>query len=175
MVMEQSEIGRKWLTQLLEILAYPTVVNIEDEVNNHNRSGCSLVIDRGNLRPHQIQALIGTDGVTIDAIQHLANTCLNSHLTATESSFFYIVELNGYRQERQVTLEAIAKDAIAYVTENDKNYEIKNLSAAERRLVHIFFEDYPQIETFSEGKDPNRYLVVRLLNPDPENLTTETA
>jgi spoIIIJ-associated protein len=174
MVMEQSELGKKWLTQLLEMLGYPAVVNIEDEVNNH-RSGCSLVIDHVSLRPHQIQALIGTDGVTIDAIQHLANACLNSHLTAAESSFFYIVELNGYRQERQVALEIIAKEAIAYVTENDKNYEIKNLSAAERRLVHVFFEDYPQIETFSEGKDPNRYLVVRLLKPDLEKLNSETA
>ncbi len=155
----QSELGEKWLTQLLEMLGYPAVVNIANEENN-SRCGCSLVIDHSNFSPHQIQALTGADGVTIDALQHLANTCLNAHLSS--SGFFYVIELNDYRKERQVALEKIAQEAIAYVTAHQEDYSIKNLSAAERRQIHMFFEDYPHIETFSEGKEPSRFLVVRL-------------
>ncbi|AFY74381.1 putative RNA-binding protein [Synechococcus sp. PCC 7502] len=165
---EQSELGKKWLIQLLEILGYVCDVDITDEVNDPRR-GCTLVIDHKHLLPDQVQALIGIDavsgiktGVTLDAIQHLANTALNAHLTPDANGFFYVVELNGYRKERQAVLTKIAEEAIAYVTENQNDYPIKNLSAAERRQVHMFFEDYPHIETFSEGKEPHRYLVVRL-------------
>jgi spoIIIJ-associated protein len=177
--MEQSELGQKWLTQLLETLGYPSMVYIADEENNP-RCGCSLVIDHANLRPHQIQALIGTDGVAIDAMQHLANACLNAHLNSVQpnpsgasESFFYVVELNGYRKERQAVLEKIAQEAIAYVTENQKDYEIKNLNAAERRQIHVFFEDYPHLETFSEGKEPHRHLVVRLVTAPEEPLENQ--
>jgi spoIIIJ-associated protein len=178
--MEQSELGQKWLTQLLETLGYPAVVLITDEVKNPRR-GCSLTIDHTNLRPHQIQSLIGTDGVNIDAIQHMVNTCLNPYLSSSKNSsvnpsstafepFFYVVELNGYRQERQAILENIAKGAIAHVTETQTDYEIKNLTPGERRQVHMFFEDYPHLETFSEGKEPHRHLVVRLVKPNQPEL-----
>ncbi len=177
--MEQSELGQKWLIQLLETLGYPANVRLTDEVINPRR-GCSLVIDHTNLRPHQIQALIGTDGVNIDAIQHMVNTCLNPFLNSSPNlllnpsvnpsvptePYFYAVELNGYRQERQAVLEKIAQEAIAHVNETQTDYEIKNLTAAERRQVHMFFEDYPDLETFSEGKEPHRHLVVRLVKPD---------
>jgi spoIIIJ-associated protein len=169
--MEQSELGRDWLSKLLDTLGYPCTVNIADEVSNP-RCGCSLVIDRDRLRPHQIQALIGTDGVNIDAMQHMVNTCLNTYV-GNDGGYFYVVELNGYRQERQAALEKIATEAIAYVTTNQKDYEIKNLTAAERRQVHVFFEDYPNLETFSEGKEPNRHLVVRLAKLPEETLENQ--
>jgi len=158
--MEQSESGKsgnQWLTRLLDLMGYPTPVTvIEEPVPN-----CSLVIDQTSLRPHQIQALIGADGVTIDAIQHLANACLNAHLPLESSHCFYLVELNDYRKERQAVLLGIAEAAIAHVTSTQQDYEIKGLSAAERRQVHMFFEDYPELETFSQGKEPHRYLIVR--------------
>lgn len=167
--MEQSELGQKWLTQLLETIGYPAVVLLADEVISPRR-GCTLEIDRSNLRPHQIQALIGTDGINIDAMQHMVNTCLNPppnlSVPAITEPYFYVVELNGYRQERQALLEKIANEAIAHVNETQADYEIKNLTAAERRQVHMFFEDYPHLETFSEGKEPHRHLVVRHVKPD---------
>lgn len=150
--MEKSETGRQWLAQLLEMLGSPAPIEasmLDDQ------SSCILTIDHSHLRPHQIQALIGTDGVSIDAIQHLANSCLNSQ------GVFYQIEINGYRRERLQVLEQIAQVAIAHVTSTKTNYEIKNLSASERRQLHILFEDYPDLETFSEGKEPHRYLVVR--------------
>jgi spoIIIJ-associated protein len=158
--MEQAETGRQWLVQLLDLMGYPAGVEISD-TQSSPRQSTSLTIDRANLRPHHIQALIGTDGVTIDAIQHLANACLNAHLPL-EAAHFYLIELNDYRKERLVVLQDIAETAIAHVKSKQQDYEIKGLSAAERRQLHMFFEDYPEIETFSQGKEPNRSLMVHL-------------
>ncbi len=160
--MEQSETGKKWLTDLLALMGYPADVAIVEAAIESSRPGCSLVIDQTNLRPHHIQALIGADGMTIDAIQHLANASLNAHLSLEATHFFYLIELNDYRKERQTVLLQIAETAIAHVKNQQQDYEIKGLSAAERRQVHMFFEDYPEIETFSQGKEPHRYLIVRL-------------
>lgn len=152
--MENLETGRQWLSQILDMLGFsaPIAVAIDDP------SQCTLTIDHRHLQPDQIQALIGTDGATIDAIQHLANACLGKGL-------FYQIEINGYRQARQGVLEQIAQAAIAHVRTTKTSYEINNLSAAERRQMHMLFENHTDLESFSEGKEPQRHLVVRPVAP----------
>lgn len=164
--MSQTETGTEWLTRLLDLMGYPSSVTSEIKATNGSDPEESinywLTIDSGKLRPHQIQALVGTDGVNIDAMQYLANIALNLHHARPEDHYFYTIELNGYRAERLVVLQQIAEQAAKLVRETHKECELKDLSAAERRQVHTILKDYPDLETFSQGKEPHRHLIVRL-------------
>ncbi|MEE3716817.1 R3H domain-containing nucleic acid-binding protein [Tumidithrix elongata RA019] len=164
--MSQAEVGVKWLTHLLELMGYLCTVRAELKANSDpevNTPNYWLEIDHSSLRPHQIQALIGMDGSTLDAMQYLTNTTLNMHLPSEEDHCFYTIELNGYRAKRQVELQQLAEQAADRVRETQQEYAIKNLSSAERRQVHMFLKGFSDIETLSQGKEPHRHLIVRLV------------
>jgi spoIIIJ-associated protein len=110
--------------------------------------------------PSQIRTLIGNDGSVLDAIQYLANSVLN--LTPVEENrAAYTVELNGYRLKRQAEIQSLAKAAATEVRFSGREVEIKSLSSAERRQIHTYLQNFPDLETFSRGKEPHRHLVVR--------------
>ena len=158
--------GKEWLEQLLHLTGVPANVKAELETTQHSDLQEPdiywLKIDETNLRPEQIQILIGSEGTVLDAIQYLANASLN--LTQNhEQQASYTVELNGYRVQRQAEVQAIALAAADQVRSSSQEVEIKSLSSAERRQIHTFLKEFTDLETFSRGKEPHRHLVVRQL------------
>jgi spoIIIJ-associated protein len=157
---QQLERGKIWLESLLNISGLPSAVEGSDR-RSGDEGSCWLTIDADGLTPEQVTHLIGERGAVLDAIQYLANTTLNLHQTE-EDQCAYTVELNGYREQRTIELEAIAKQAMERVRETGQEYEISSLSAAERRQVHTFLKDFDEFETYSKGREPDRKLVVQL-------------
>lgn len=158
--------GQKWVEELLRLAKIPATVKAEKEAIPTEKEDESepdsywLTIDESLMTPAQIEALIG-DGVALDAIQYLANTIVNLG-QASDQQAAYTVELAGYRVRRQAELQAMAEDAAQQVRLTGKEFELKALSAAERRQVHTFLKDFDDLETYSRGKEPDRRLVVRL-------------
>jgi spoIIIJ-associated protein len=158
--------GEQWLKKLLQLTGVSTNVtaNIEaiPSLGGDALEGDSywLTIDETNLTPEEIRILIGADGSVLDAIQYLANSTLNLH-QPEENQASYTIELNNYRRRRQAEIRTLAEAAAAEVRFSGREVEIKSLSAAERRQVHTFLKDLPDLETFSRGKEPHRHLVVR--------------
>jgi len=159
---QRLERGQQWLDQLLKLVGVPTSVSIEPPTADVEiSSGYWLTIDHSKLTPEQIDILIGPEGTTLDAIQYLANSILNIN-QEREQQTAYSIELNGYRLRRQAELRSLADHAADIVRETGKEYEIKSLSAAERRQIHTFLQDCEDLETFSRGQEPDRRLVVTL-------------
>ena len=159
---QRLERGQQWLDQLLKLVGVPTVVGIEPpKADVEISSGYWLTIDHTKLTPEQIDILIGPEGTTLDAIQYLANSILNINQDR-EQQAAYSIELNGYRLRRQAELRSLADHAAQQARETGKEYEIKSLSAAERRQIHTFLEGCEDLETFSRGQEPDRRLVVTL-------------
>nr|WP_250123136.1 R3H domain-containing nucleic acid-binding protein [Chroococcidiopsis sp. CCMEE 29] len=157
--------GQQWLETLLQRMAVSTDVKAELYTNVEGSDfpepdSYWLTINENNLKPEQIQVLIGPQGTALDAIQYLANAILNLNQPQDQQAA-YTVELNGYRIRRQAEIRAIAESAAEQVRSNGQEVEIKSLSSAERRLVHTFLKDFKDLETFSRGKEPHRHLVVR--------------
>jgi spoIIIJ-associated protein len=158
--------GEQWLKSLLELTGISSEIrgSVETPHSPEDDSPAIdsywLTIDETSLTPEQIHTLIGADGSVLDAIQYLANSTLNLN-QPHEGQASYTVELNGYRVKRQAEIQAIAETAAAQVRSTGQEVEIKSLSSAERRLVHTFFQDMTDLETFSRGKEPHRHLVVR--------------
>lgn len=163
--------GQQWLEQLLQLAQFPTGVRetaIQTIPQGSDSSQAELetywlTIDETKLASAQIQALIGSEGATLDAIQYLANAILNLGQEREEQTA-YTIELDGYRARRQAELQELAEDAAQQVRSSGQEFEMKSLSSAERRQVHTFFQECDDLETYSRGQEPDRRLVVRLKN-----------
>jgi spoIIIJ-associated protein len=159
---EQIQHGKQWLEKLLDLMGIPVPINIgRMEEQENNLISCWLTIDETKLSSEQIELLIGKKGETIDSIQYLANAILNIGVAEDQHRLF-TVELNGYRIRRQAELFAIAQKAAAKVRSTGMPEELKYLSSAERRQIHSLLQDAADLETESQGQEPNRRLIVRL-------------
>lgn len=159
----QMQHGRQWLEEFLQLAGLSSQVSVDaDKVLSEG--SCWLIIDHINLAPEQIEALTGTDGNALDAIQYLANTTLNLG-QPEELQTAYTIELAGYRIRRQLELQSLAEQAAQQVRQTGEEYEMAALSAAERRQVHTYLKAFDDLETYSRGKEPDRRLVVRPIQP----------
>jgi spoIIIJ-associated protein len=100
--------------------------------------------------------LIGKHGQTIDAIQYLANAIVRTEGGAHE----VVVDAAGYRARRSATLEAVAQRAARRAAATGKAIELDPMTSIERKIVHEALKEDPEVETESEGTEPNRYVVV---------------
>lgn len=153
--------GQQWLEEFLQLSKLPAEVQVTDEATpDDDRPSYWLTIEPSQLTPEQVQILTGPDGAALDAIQYLANSILNQGQDEQQAAV-YTVELNGYRLQRQEQLRALANQAAQQVRETGLEVEMRSLSAAERRQVHTFLKDCEDIETQSQGLEPDRRLLVR--------------
>lgn len=163
MIESQIQRGQQWLETLLKLADLPATIKAADQV--HWEESCWLTVDDANLTPEQVQTLTGKGGEVLDAVQYLANTILNLG-QPKEQQNAYTIELNGYRARRQEELQQMALAAAHQVRETGAEVEMVALSAAERRQVHTFLKTFGDLETFSQGVEPDRRLVVRRSDPD---------
>lgn len=153
--------GQQWLEEFLRLSKLPAVVQVSDEATpNDDKPSYWLTIEPTKLTSGQIQILTGPDGAALDAIQYLANSILNQGKDEQQQAV-YTIELNGYRRQRQEELRALANQAAQQVRETGEDVEMMSLSAAERRQVHTFLKECEDLETQSQGQEPDRRLVVR--------------
>ncbi|MEG4996568.1 Jag family protein [Microcoleus sp. B4-D4] len=151
----QMQRGQEWLEELLTLSAIPSTVVCEQQKDCY-----WMTIDHSNLTPEQVAILVGPDGDALDAIQYLCNAIANIG-NESEESIPYTVELNGYRIRRQEELRSMAEYAADQARSTGTEIELKSLSSAERRQVHGFLSEYEDLETYSQGHEPDRRLVVR--------------
>jgi spoIIIJ-associated protein len=100
--------------------------------------------------------VIGKHGQTIDAIQYLANAVAR----AAGGEHEIVVDAAGYRARRAASLEAVARRSARRATATGAAVELEPMTAVERKIVHEALKDDPEVETQSEGTEPNRYVVV---------------
>jgi spoIIIJ-associated protein len=100
--------------------------------------------------------LIGKHGQTIDAIQYLANAVVRSAGGEHE----VVVDAAGYRARRTASLGAVAQRSARRAAATGRRVDLDPMTAVERKIVHEALKDDPEVETASEGTEPNRYVVV---------------
>ena len=154
-----------WLEKLLALQGLQTSVSGARMTGDLGDDSFWLTIDTEPLTDTQVKGLIGDRGQVLDAIQYLANTTLNMGQQA-DAQQSYTIEIAGYRKQRQAELKAIADEAAKEVMASSQEYEVKGLSAAERRQLHGLLGEHEQLETFSRGREPDRHLVVKLVGAD---------
>lgn len=103
------------------------------------------------------ESLIADHGRTIDAIQHLAYRTAFGASTPRKA---VVVDAAGYRDRRATALRSAADQAVETAVRESRAVELEPMSAIERKLVHEHLRTRRDVETYSEGEEPGRRLVV---------------
>jgi len=101
--------------------------------------------------------LIGKRGQTIDALQLL---CFQAAFRGLRDRKRVVLDAAGYRERRKEVLTARADRAAEQALDRSVSVEMDPMSAQERRVVHEYLKERSGIETFSEGDEPRRCVVV---------------
>ena len=107
--------------------------------------------------------LIGRRGQTIDAVQLL---CYRAAFRGRGDRKRVSVDAAGYRERRRETVERQADRAAERALETGKEIELEPMTPTERKVVHDQLKDRPGLETFSEGEEPERCVIVAPLVGD---------
>jgi spoIIIJ-associated protein len=96
---------------------------------------------------------IGQKGETIDALQYLVNAAVYRKRPFAKR---IVLDAEGYRQRRVEAIQGIAHRTARRAVRERRTVELPPMSASERRIVHIFLKDNPEVTTASEGSGNNR-------------------
>jgi spoIIIJ-associated protein len=107
--------------------------------------------------------LIGKRGQTIDALQLL---CYQAAFRGLRDRKRVLLDAAGYRERRREVLTSRADRAAEQALEDDCTVQMDPMSAQERRVVHEHLKERPGIETYSEGDEPRRCVIVAPLVSD---------
>ena len=104
-----------------------------------------------------LAVLIGRHGRTLDALQSLVSSITNRTL-----GFRYpvVVDVEGYRNRQRQKIEGLAHSAASRAVRQGSSVKLRPMTPYERRIVHIALRDDERVETKSEGREPNRQVVV---------------
>lgn len=101
--------------------------------------------------------LIGKRGQTIDALQLLA---YQAAFRGMRDRKRVVVDAAGYRERRREMLTARADRAAEQALNDNHTVELDPMSAQERRVIHEHLKERSGVETYSEGDEPHRCVVV---------------
>lgn len=103
--------------------------------------------------------LIGRQGETLDALQHILRLLVNRELDYTDK--LVIIDVNGYREKRTKNLEKKAKESAYLVRETGEDIEIPFLNSFERRIVHSIISNIADVESMSVGDGHERKIIIK--------------
>ena len=110
-----------------------------------------------NVSAENNNEIIGKRGATIDAIQTLASAVAN---TGRDKYVRVVVDCENYREKREETLKRLAENLAQKAIRLQKKLRLEAMNPYERRIIHSALSEYEGIKTQSEGKEPQRYIVI---------------
>jgi spoIIIJ-associated protein len=139
---------RELIERIASALGSPVAVSIHE--------GDESIV--ATLSGPDLGLVIGKHGQTIDAIQYLANAIL---WRGQEDRKSVVVDAAGYRDRRRASLEQLADRAAGEARASGQPVSLEPMTAIERKIVHLHLEEREDVETTSEGTEPNRFVVVK--------------
>lgn len=108
-----------------------------------------------------VSVFIGKHGQTLDALQYLVNLVVNKG----EAPYVNVnLDTANYRKKRKETLENLAISLAKKVKQTKRKIVLEPMSSYERRIIHSALQNDRYVETYSEGEEPYRNVVVSLKN-----------
>lgn len=147
MKIDPIEEGKKFLMAVMEQMGVEGFIEVFKR-----EEGVTL-----NIMGTDVGVLIGHHGQTLDAIQNLVNAVVNKY---TEQYIRVFVDAENYRQKRTYALEQLAERLARKVARTKQNIKLEPMNAHERKIIHTYLQNDPYVETYSEGEEPRRYLVI---------------
>ncbi len=150
MAAEVDEAGsrvRELLERVVEAAGIEATIHVEEDADEV----------RAEVEGEDLGLLIGRHGQMIDAIQHIAYRIASKGATNRKR---VVVDAAGYRERRAVALRAAADQAAEAAIHDQRPIRLDAMTALERKVVHEHLKGRHDVETYSEGEEPDRRLVV---------------
>ena len=101
--------------------------------------------------------LVGPQGHTLDALQYVVMLIVNKK---RETRLRVTIDAAGYRARRIQTLSKFANQLADEVVSTGQEALTDPLNPMERRIIHTALAERGDVSTYSEGEEPNRYMVI---------------
>ncbi len=144
---EPIERGRKFLEKIATAMGLQVVISTvtTDDTVTLNLHGDDLGI------------LIGKHGQTLDALQYLTNLAANRE---GRDRIRFIIDVEDYRKRRADTLEQLALRLADRAKRTGERVALEPMTPHERKIIHMSLQNDTRIETYSEGEEPYRRVVI---------------
>ncbi|MGL4868529.1 MAG: protein jag [Cetobacterium sp.] len=123
-------------------------LDLEVEVLRLEGKNCVI-----NLFGEDNGIIIGKKGKTLNSYEYLLNTLIKD--TRID------VDVEGFKEKRNVTLRDLARKMSEKAMKTTKPIKLNPMPPRERKIIHEVVNKYVELDTYSEGKDPKRYIVIR--------------
>lgn len=132
-------------------------MNMEVQITmEYNQNDGSLNVD---FAGEEMGILIGKRGQTLDSLQYLTSLVVNK---GNNEYVRVKLDTENYRRRRKDTLENLARNIAFKVKKTRKAVSLEPMNPYERRIIHSALQSNKFVETFSEGEEPFRHVVVDL-------------
>jgi spoIIIJ-associated protein len=109
-----------------------------------------------DLSGKDVDAFLGEEPA-IDSLQYLTNAMFGrKHPNGTRLT----LDAGDHRSKRTAVLEKLANDVAQAVLDRKQEAVLDPLPAHERRIIHNVLRDIDGVETYSEGEEPARRIVI---------------
>ena len=119
---------------------------------SHNRRTINIQVDTNE--PGRV---IGYHGKVLKALQLLAQNFLYNRY---ERNFYITINVNDYVEHRAEVLQGYAQKLAERVITEQEAYHTDPMSSNERKIIHRIISKMDGVTSYSEGSEPNRYVVV---------------
>ena len=99
---------------------------------------------------------IGKSGSTLDAIEFIIRKAIDSRANSLRVN----VDINGYKKRRDEKIVRLARETAEKVAKTQKSWNLRYMNSYERRLAHEEISKHKNVTSHSEGREPQRYVVV---------------
>ncbi len=144
---EDNKTSVEFVEGLLKVLKIDGKVTLEEKRDN------SFIV----IETEDAGKVIGYRGDSLSAIQYLANIIESNQ---NPNAKRVVIDSGNYKERREESLRALAIKVAGKVGETGRAQKLEPMDAYERRIVHTELQNYPSVETHSEGVEPFRRIVV---------------
>lgn len=121
-----------------------------------------------NITGEDTALFIGKRGESIEQFQTIVNAIYNKDKSREDYKLISI-DSNRYVQKREETLTNLAKRTAGKVIREHRDFKFEAMNSYERRIIHSALSGHDKVITESYGKEPYRYVVVKLKNNIAKN------
>ncbi|BAQ25030.1 RNA-binding cell elongation regulator Jag/EloR [Streptococcus troglodytae] len=144
-------VASKEVSQYVQKIIYEMDLETSIETT-HNHRQINLQIETP-----EAGRVIGYHGKVLKSLQLLAQNFLHDHYS---KHFSVSLNVHDYMEHRTKTLIDFAHKIAKRVLDSGKAYQMDPMSNSERKVVHKTITGIEGVESYSEGNDPNRYVVI---------------
>ena len=105
-----------------------------------------------------IGIIIGKRGETLDSLQYIVNLVTNRN---ADTYIRVILDCNQYRSKRERSLQKLARRLADKAIQTGRDIKLEPMNPYERRIIHTYLQNDEKVNTFSQGNEPNRRVIIK--------------